>query len=172
MHINSDRLIESLTELELRHIEQCTQCATERAKLMALTVSAKHMEVMTPPAAVWQDLSRDVKAKKHSMFRRFFYSSAASIFFAAVGWLMWSNYNLQQQIEDVLLVNMMLEDKVNFEQRITFRQATLVEQLRSLDVELYQATSTQEKLDILQKRKELIQQHLLSMGEDSNEFSI
>ncbi|GLX78873.1 hypothetical protein tinsulaeT_22130 [Thalassotalea insulae] len=172
MHINSDRLKESLTELELRHIEQCTQCATERTKLMALTVSAKHIEIMQPPAAVWQDISRNVKAKKYSMFRRFLYSSAASVFFAAVTWLMWSNYNLQQQIEDVLLVNMMLEDKVNFEQRITFRQAALVEQLRNLDGELYQATTTKEKLDILQKRKELIQQHLLSTGEDENEFSI
>lgn len=174
MHINSDRLIESLTEVELMHINNCTQCASERKKLMALKVSANQLDVIHPPQEAWETIKArlPIQKKAVSHFKRYVFSSAASLFFVAVGWLVWSNYSLQHQLQEVLLVNMMLEDKVNMNQQVTFQQATLVEALRKLDSELYQAHSTKQKLMLLQKRRELIQQHLAKPQGNNDEFSI
>lgn len=174
MHINSDRLIESLTEVELMHINNCTQCASERKKLMALKVSANQLDVIHPPKEVWNELKSHlpIPHKQTSHIKQIMLSTAVSLFFVAVGWLVWSNYSLQHQLQEVLLVNMLLEDKVNMNQQVTFQQATLVEALRELDSKLYQAHSTKQKLMILQKRRELIQQHLAKPQGNSDEFSI
>lgn len=174
MHINSDRLTESLTQIELLHIESCTQCKIERQKLIALTVSANQMVTVQPPNDVWQELEKRLPRNKNkaSQFKQFIFASAASLFFIAVTWLVWSNYSLQNQLQEILLVNMMLEDKVNISQQVTFQQATLVARLRELDHELFQAHSTKEKLKILQKRRALIQQHLVEPQGKNDEFSI
>lgn len=85
---------------------------------------------------------------------------------------MWSNYHLQSQLQEVLMVNMLLEDKLNFERDATFKQASLVAALQALDIDLYKATSMKEKLTILQQRRELIQRHLSQQSRDEHEFSI
>jgi hypothetical protein len=174
MHINSDRLIESLTEVELMHINSCTQCATEREKLIALKVSANQISLVHPPHKIWNELKNKLPSQKQktSQIKQLVLASAASLFFVAVGWLVWSNYSLQHQLQEVLLVNMMLEDKVNITPEVTFQQAALVEALRTLDSDLYQAHSTKQKLLILQKRRELIQEHLAKPQGNNYEFSI
>lgn len=174
MHITSERLSESLTQVELLHIKSCTQCKIERQKLIALKLSANQISLVVPPVAAWENIQNKlpVPTPQSNPLMRFVYASAASVFMMAVGWLMWSNYTLQQQMEEILLVNMILEDKINIEQKVTFQQASLVELLQELDSELYQATTTKEKLAILQKRRQLIQQHLASKIEDEHEFSI
>ena len=174
MHINSDRLTENLTDIELLHIESCTQCKIERQKLIGLTVSANQIRTMQPPSDVWLALNKQLPKNKHkaSQLKQFILASAASLFFVAVGWLVWSNYSLQNQLQEILLVNMMLEDKVNISQQVTFQQATLVARLRELDHELFQAHSTEQKLKILQKRRALIQQHLVEPQGKNDEFSI
>lgn len=174
MHITSERLTESLTQVELLHIESCTQCKVERQKLIALKVSANQMNLVAPPSAAWENIQVKLPSKpqQSNKLMRFVYASAASIFMISLGWLMWSNYSLQQQMEEILLVNMILEDKINIEQNFTFQQARLVESLQELDMALYQATTTKEKLAVLQKRRQLIQQHLSREVKDEHEFSI
>ncbi len=174
MHINSDRLIEPLTRVELLHIENCTQCKIEREKLIALKISANQFALEQPPAVAWHNIQTKLseKQQRRPTFKQFIYASAASIFMLSVGWLMWNSYNLQQQLEEVLLVNMMLEDKLNVEQKVTFRQATLVTGLQKLDLALYQAKTTKEKLIVLEKRRELINKYLTKPKRNEHEFSI
>lgn len=178
MHINSDRVKESLTAIELKHIERCTQCHLERQKLMALTLSAKNMPNIEPPEQVWQRLRQrpnyNINHKRRSAkpIKQSLLSVAASMFFVAVGWLAWSNYSLQNQLEDVLLVNMMLESEISFGSNISYQQATLIDALRKLDLDLYNAKNNQEKLTVLKKRREMILQHLSAPKGDNNEFSI
>ncbi|WP_206483172.1 hypothetical protein [Thalassotalea sp. G2M2-11] len=147
MHITSDRLTESLSDIELLHIESCTQCKAERQKL-------------------------PVKKNKVFSSKPLIYATAASIMMLSISWLMWSQHQLQRQLDEVLVINMMLEDKLNNESHITFQQAALVEVLREIDEELYQASSAKEKIKILQKRRQVIQQHFVQSKGDENEFSI
>jgi len=174
MHINSDRLIELLTEVELLHIENCSMCRSEREKLMALKIAANQLTLIQPPEQTWDALQSNYSSpvSKKTHVKQWLFSSAASMFFVAVGWLMWSNSQLQNQLEEILLVNMMLEDKINYGQKATYQQATFVKALRELDLTLYQAKTTEEKINVLLKKRVTIQQHLSKPKGDDYEFSI
>ena len=111
MHINSDRITELLTAVECLHIENCTQCKVERQKLMALKVSVNQLELIQPPEHIWQNIKHQhvIKQKQPNNIKPFLFACAASMFFVSAVWLMWSNYHLQGQLKEILLVNAMLE---------------------------------------------------------------
>ena len=174
MHINSDRLIESLTEVELMHINSCSQCESERAKLIALKLSANQMEIIHPPKETWLALQNKLpnKQEKVSHFKRYVFSSAASLFFVAVGWLVWSNYSLQKQLEQVLLVNQTIESQLVQESMPTFHQAQLLSKIRVIDLQLINATTSKEKLKILKQRHKLMAEMVRNSKGKEYEYSI
>jgi hypothetical protein len=177
MHINSDRLTELLTEVECLHIENCTQCKVERQKLMALKVSVNQLDLIQPPEQVWQDIkyrhsmNQKNTQKKSFHIKPYVFASAASIFFVSAMWLMWSNYHLQGQLKEILLVNAMLEQEIVTQSKPTFKQAIFVDQLRSLDSKLFDANTNETKLSLLEKRQLIIKQYIKSIGEDNHAYS-
>jgi len=149
MHITSDRLTQELSKIELLHIQSCTQCKTERKKLMALKVSANQMDLMTPPPEAWQNLAMVLpqSQSKTNRFKQFIYASAASIFMVSIGWLMWSNYSLQQQFEAVLSANKLLETQLLVESIGRKNNIEIYSQVLSIEEELSSATTKKEILN-------------------------
>ncbi|MEW6992249.1 hypothetical protein AADZ91_16390 [Colwelliaceae bacterium 6441] len=173
MHINSDRLIESLTKVELMHIESCTHCANERQKLMALRVSANQFDVVQPPEQAWQVIRTKypVQTKKKHNIRQFIYSSAASIIFVAVGWLIWNSYSLQNQLEQVLMVNHNLEQQLSQIELITYQQSQLLLQVRKVEAQLVNDISLNKKVVLLKQRR-LLMTEMLNKKEQKYDHSI
>ncbi len=81
---------------------------------------------------------------------------AASTLFAGFSWLIFNNYQLQNQLEYVLQVNQSLELQLIQNSMPTFRQAQLLNKVRKLEIQLMEATTTAEKLNLLKIRQSLI----------------
>ncbi|MCO4822740.1 MAG: hypothetical protein KC469_11780 [Flavobacteriaceae bacterium] len=174
MHINSDRLIESLTEVELMHINNCTQCAMERQKLVALKISANQINVEKPPNLAWENIAKSlpVDKKKNNRIKEIVYACAASFFMVSVGWLMWSNYQLQGKLEQVLFANQHLELQLKHEQHPSFYQAKLLSQINQLEHKLIKAQNEKEKLSLLNTRYKLMKKMVDNQKGINREYSI
>ena len=97
---------------------------------------------------------------------------AASTTFLALTWLMFNNYQLQQQLEQVLQVNQNLELQLVQDTMPTFRQAQLLLSVRKIEQELVIAITPAEKLVLLKKRQRLIADMIKGQNGAQNEFSI
>jgi hypothetical protein len=174
MHINSDRLIESLSEIELLHIESCTQCKTERQKLIALKASANQIDLIQPPIIAWNNIAPTltVKINKTNRIRKILISTAASVFMVSISWLMWSNYSLQHQLEQVLLINKTIENQLVQDRMPTFHQTQLLSKIRLIDLQLINATTSKEKLNILKHRQKLMTEMVSNSKGKEYEYSI
>lgn len=180
MHLNNERLLASLilkqqlNEEELHHLNTCPDCLTEHEKLRSLKISAEHYQVMTPPTQVWQGLKANLPKvnKRKASAKTFATSLAASLFLTATAWLMWSNYTLQQQLEQVLIVPSAVELQLVNNNIPTFQQTQLLSRIHLLDLQLMKTTAPQNKLALLQQRKRLIRQMLKTKQGKSYEYSI
>ncbi|WP_206483175.1 hypothetical protein [Thalassotalea sp. G2M2-11] len=175
MHITSDRLTESLSDIELLHIQSCTQCKIERQKLMALKVSANQMSLMSPSDEVWQQLAKQLPVKKKKSFsiKSFTYASAASLMMLSIGWLMWSQHQLQQELEAVLVLNNKLEEQLYKADVPAYNQVLIMHDLSEINSRLVGTKSTKEKIEILDRRSKLIQQYFAQLEQEKDDlFSI
>lgn len=172
MHINSDRLIESLTEVELMHINNCTQCAMERQKLVALKISANQINVDKPPNLAWENIAKSlpVDKKKNNRIKELIYAFAASLFMVSVGWLMWSNHSLQNQLQQVLIANQVLE--LQLKQEANIQQPSLLLEVKAVESNLYHSNNTHHQLQLLKARQRLLQQIVERQAGEQHEFSI
>lgn len=174
MHINNDRLIDSLTEIELLHIESCVDCKNERQKLMALKTSANQLELLIPDERVWQDIKfqQIIKTKKTKGNNAFIFASASSFFCISIGWLTWTNYSLQKQLEQVLFVNKTLEIQLVEGSVPSLQQAQLLSEIHSIDLQLMKAITIEEKLLILQQRQKLMAEMVINLQGNNYDYSI
>ena len=179
MHICSTRLGMQLTEIELKHLEQCDVCQFEHQLLQELRLSEINASVISPPNAVWQriEMSLSMKDKKKEKVKRPMWQKlslvAASTAFVGFSWLMLNNYQLQIQLEQVLQVNRSLELQIIQTQQPTFQQAQLLFEVGQIDFSLREATSTTEKVKLLNIRQQVIDEMVkLQQQGNENEISI
>jgi len=95
---------------------------------------------------------------------------AASVSFILVGLLSWQNYKLQSQLKSVLVANYLFEEQFSKSSRTTY--VGFSSELVNLEKELQSAKNTEEKLNILIKRKAIFEKQLNPKKGVSNEFSI
>lgn len=158
MHVCSTRLGLKLTELELIHLEQCQTCKFEHQTLTDLRLCANNSPLIVPPEVVWQKLQKSTVITnkiKRPLWQKITVM-AASTLFAGFSWLIFNNYQLQNQLEYVLQVNQSLELQLIQNSMPTFRQAQLLNKVRKLEIQLMEATTTAEKLNLLKIRQSLI----------------
>lgn len=174
MHITSDRLTQSLTKIELMHIESCTQCKTEREKLKALRLSANQISDMQPPDDMWAMIEKNIPTakKEHSKFKQFLMATAASFFVAAIGWLMWSNYQLQGQLQQVLFANQQLDLQMKYEKKPTVFQVKLLNKMNNLEQQLINVKTEKDKIELLNARYKLMKTLVEYQKGENREYSI
>lgn len=138
---------------------------------------------LEPPLSVWQEIERrsndpnsDVRYKtSHSnqKFSAWGLSLAASVFLMSMGWLIWSNYHLQNQFEQVLVLNQQLEQQLTFSTLPQYQQTQLITQLNRLNILLLETETTRDKIKILKKRQNIIAQIINRKQQGkTHEFSI
>ena len=183
MHINLRQHNDAYTAAELVHIQQCSQCQEDVSTLEKLQQSAELVPEIVPEALNWQAIKQrtinkqTTSTKPKSIFNRPFIFQqligvAASTFFIAVGWLVWNNHQLQNQLEQMLVINSALEEKMFSQIEVSFQQVTLIEKLRDIDSELLQAQTNVEKVTVLQKRQAILKSHINTLKGNSHVFSI
>jgi len=169
MHINFRHAHDEYSQTEIVHLQQCHQCQEDVKSIEQLTSAGQVMPTLIPDELNWQviqqrTLKREQKpvtpaTKKN---RLFIYTKlmaiAASTFFIAVGWLVWSNYQLQSQLEQVLLVNQSLELQLFENSAPSFHQANVLNEVRNIELQLINEKSNKRKLALLTARKQLIQE--------------
>jgi hypothetical protein len=182
MHINFQHTHDKYTEADLLHLQQCFQCQEDVKALDQLKESVNSIPVMVPEEFNWQAIKQRTIDKDHGAIqpkpkaaRPYFFQQvigiAASTFFIALGWLAWSNHQLQNQLEQVLMVNQSLERQLNEDQIPTFRQAKLLNKVRIIEENLIYVNSQNEKLQLLKARQKLVAEMVRYQGE-KNEISI
>jgi hypothetical protein len=183
MHINIQQNQAEYTEKELLHLQQCYQCQEDIKSLEELKKSAELIQVIVPGELNWQAIKQRtshkqkivIKPKKHSarsLIVQQIMGIAASTFFLAVGWLVWNNYQLQSQLEQVLMVNQSLELQLFENTSPTFHQASVLNKVRNIELKLSQSKNVEEKLSLLNKRKSLIQEIVNTQEESDDAISI
>jgi len=182
MHINFQRTKDKYTEAELLHLQQCSQCMEDINSLEQLQQSAREIQVIVPDEMNWQAIKQRTAnteqvnslsslKKKRPFFFQQIMGIAASTFLVALGWLAWSNYQLQNQLEQVLIVNQSLERQLIQDEIPTFRQAKLLNKVRLIEEDLIYVQSQKEKLRLLKERQKLVAQMVRYQGEE-DEISI
>jgi hypothetical protein len=173
MHICENRLGKNLNDIERVHIAQCQECAYQHQLMTDLNNNVNTMELIEPPVAVWEKLARSSVVKRKKRVRKwvFFAAVAASTSFISFTWLMFNNYQLQNQLELVLQVNQSLELQLTLNKMPTFKQAQLITLVREIEYRLHGAT-TVEKLALLKERQQLVSKIVNLQKGNSNEYSI
>lgn len=180
MHINQEKLGKLLSKREQEHLLACSDCREENEKLQALTECAENLPLLTPPKDAWYKIvTKQRQAESAQQNKKIIRFSihwsigiAASTILAVQTWLMWNNYQLQQQLEQVLFVNQSLEIKLLEANALTFSQTKLLSQVRAIELQLADAASAEEKLSLLKSRQKIMKAMLeVNQGEDY-EYSI
>jgi len=180
MHINLNRSNDAITEIEALHLQQCAQCREDLNYLKQLHDSAKLMQEIVPKELNWQVIHQKTLAKKQvamkpnnrSFISKQIIATAASTFFIAVGWLIWNNYQLQSQLEQVLFVNNQLEERLDKLGGTKFNVSNSFIKVLAIEKELSKATSIEIQMDLLRQREQLMRK-IINMKESGEyEYSI
>lgn len=182
MQDNKSESINFLTKTDKKHINQMVCDKEEQAIMSALTESSKVIDFSGPNEINWLEIQRkiqpiiitDVSVKKSKIvpFYINFFAVAASTIFVAMGWLVWSNHQLHNQLEQVLLTNQQLEMKIINPEINSYEQVYFVKKLNDLDQKLQHVNSLQQKVMLLQKRSALVLELYKTQQGVSNVFSI
>ena len=174
MHICDSRLGAKLSELEQLHVNTCQECASQHSLMLVIKNNVENLELLTPPAEVWKKLAHSpvVNRKRRGRKWMFLAAIAASTSFISFTWLMFNNYQLQNQLKQVLQVNQRLELQLIQNSMPTFKQARLITQVREIEFQLQEATTAIEKLTLLKARQKLINKMVNLQKGNSNEYSI
>jgi len=171
MHINSAHLGKELSKAERKHMQECDVCAFEHDLLAKLKYSSEEMSLETPPSFVWEGIQRSGKIPKSQRNRLWQAVTGLAATILICG-LLFNNYQLQGQLEQVLLVNQSLELQIIQDSAPTFRQAKLLTKIRKIDLQLLEATVASDKLVFLKERQKLITEMVRSQKGGDYEFSI
>lgn len=182
MQDNKSESINFLTKTDKKHINQMVCDKEEQAIMSALTESSKILDFSEPNEINWLEIQRKIKPiivtntvnKKPKIvpFYINFFALVASTICIAMGWLVWSNNQLQNQLEQVLLTNQQLELKLVSPIINTYEQVFFVNKLNDLDQKLQHVNSLQQKVMLLQKRSALVLELYKTQQGVSNVFSI
>jgi hypothetical protein len=177
MHINQNRLTQQLSKEETVHIEECEQCRDEYNLLLQLKSSAEEIPLLSPNDANWQAIEKRIAYKTDKQPRKSSISytllaTAASILLIAGGWLIGSNYQLQRQLDQVLLVNHDLEEKLSQLGGTQFGASLSFMQIIALEEKLKEKNSNDIKLKLLKERENMINKMVLIKKEGEYEYSI
>lgn len=138
---------------------------------------------LEPPLRVWQEIERQTNGQSQSISHETRYpikkvtawglSLAASVLLMSMGWLIWSNYHLQSQFEQVLVLNQQLEQQLAFSTLPQYQKTQLITQLNRLNILLIASETTGEKIEILKTRRNIIAQLIKRKQQGKeHEFSI
>ncbi|MCJ8273562.1 MAG: hypothetical protein MJK04_29695, partial [Psychrosphaera sp.] len=163
MHIEQNRVNQPLTELEKQHLQQCDECQAQQQLLAQLTNSAAELELVTPPAQSWQVIKASMNQPKAPQLvqsstttKPYWHNVtaiAATVMLTMFGYLMWNNFQLQSQLEQVLQVNQSLEQQLDQKDVPGIYQADLLLQVRGVEQALDKAKSKAQKLAQLKQRQ-------------------
>ena len=137
---------------------------------------------LTPPEDIWSEITKqlsdnnvDTKSFQQKQLLKkgmWAMATAASLIMITSVGLLWSNYSLQNQLEQVLLVNQTIENQLVQESMPTFHQAQLLSKIRSIDLQLITASTAKEKLKILKQRQQLMAEMVRNSKGKEYEYSI
>jgi len=180
-----DNRIESanlLNAADKEHVKEVTDNEDEQSKMLALTQASKTFEPSVPNEINWLKVQRRIQeiivvphpVKKRTVvpFYIKIFAVAASTIFLAMGWLVFSNYQLHNQLEKVLLTNQQLESKLINPKVTSYEQVFFVQKLNDLDKQLQNISSLDKKVTLLQKRSALILELYKTQQGVSDVFSI
>lgn len=157
MHINSDHLGDPLSKDEQQHLLDCKSCDHQHQSLLMLKQQAHDIVIESPPAEVWFKINnRHAVIKSTPQWRYRIAGFAATALMVMFGYLMFNNYQLQQQMEQVLQVNQSLEIQLLQNTIPTFQQAKMLSDVRNIEQALIQAQQPKEKLRLLKQRQKII----------------
>ena len=180
MHINSDQLGKELDYEQQEHLSACPQCLIEHETMRTLFQQAEEQILIEAPKEAWQNIAvrreniKVVKLEQRARFSPFRWpvGVAASAFFLSVSWLMWSNHQLQTQLEQVLAVNQTLEIQLMQGSTPTFYQTQLLSKIRWIELQLAEANTPKEKILLLKQRQKIMAEMVEHKQGKSYEYSI
>ncbi len=190
MHIEQNRINQPLTELEKQHLLQCDECQEQQQLLTQLTNSAAALELVTPPPQSWQAIKASMNQPKVSQpvglsiapninpsaVKKPYWHNvtaiAATVMLTMFGYLMWNNFQLQNQLEQVLQVNQTLEQQLDQKDVPGIYQTDLLLQVRGIEQALDKAKSKAQKLALLKQRQQLISDMVDAQKGAQDAFSI
>lgn len=174
--------MDNMEKSNLTHLYQTDEQETEKILFEQAKVELEFTNQLTPPTDAWNNLAiqladhdANINESTPNAKRKlttWAISMAASVFMVSMGWLMWSNYNLQIQLQQVVLANKHLELQFKQDSIQTYSQSGLITEIAELESKLYYSQSDKEMLSLLLVRKKLMQQIIERQKEESNEYSI
>jgi len=169
MHINENHLGQPLSLIEQQHLLNCSRCNEQHKNLSLLKQHAHNIELLTPPPQVWFSIkNRQTVNPTTPQWRYRIAGFAASTILAMFGYLMFNNYQLQQQVEQVVQINQSLEIQLMQNTIPTFQQAKMLSNVRNIEYALIQAQDPKEKIRLLKQRQKIISNLVESQTKGEN----
>jgi hypothetical protein len=182
MKRNKKEYVALLTKTDVKHIGEMTNNEDEKASMLLLTESSKDLDFNPPSEINWLNIqsrikpiivtNESVKVKSIVPIHMRFFALAASTVFIGMGWLFWSNYQLHNQLEQLLLTNQQIELKLINPTINSYEQVFFVKKINDLDKELQNISSLEKKVTLLEKRSALVLELYKTQQGVSNVFSI
>lgn len=148
--------------------EVCEQNQLKQLRELALN---KPLEI--PPDEIWNKI-KSTRNSKNTLVQKpkYFLKVAASVLFVSLIYLVFDNHRLKTQLEESLQVNSALENQLMNTKLLTIKQANSLARVRTIEIELKQAKTTQQKLSLLQKRIEVMRMIVVKSQGEKYEYSI
>jgi len=181
MQDKKNRNIKLLTESDLQHISKSTITDEEQEVMSVLILSAKELMVATPNKNNWDEIQKKIKPlikedetiTNHLTVVPFylkFISLAASVLCISMGWLAWNNFQLQNQLEQVLTMNRILEQQILHGSSNSLIYSQTMQQIRFIEQDLVNVGSADMQFNLLFKRKKLMENIILIQKGEINEY--
>ena len=155
------------------HKKICRNCDRELELVALLRSDAAALSVEKPGQHNWQRIKQHIPLKKKTKRQ----TTITWIFSGAIaaslgGLLFWQHWSMQQELEKVLVLNTILEQQLASSTKPYYQQVVMLNKLTELDKLLLKSPSNQQKLIILQKRNQIMEQQLKRLQGEQHVFDI
>jgi len=174
---------QKLTEEEKLHLDSCKENQAFSENIKQLQQSANEIIIEHPEEFNWRKINDRlnntkptviIKAQpvKNRPYVKQFLSMAATVTLVSIGWLGWSNYQLQNQLAVALKINQRIELQLAKYTQPRLAQVYLLQDISVVEQKLTTEKSLKNKIALLNERSLLMKQVLEYQQGDSYEFSI
>ena len=150
----------------------CDLCESNNQLLIELKIAGHKIRPLNPRDSAWHKIEENLPSKKNNRLVKSLIPLVASVAFALIGFISWQQYQLKSDFERILVMNHLLEEKISTRAVPLYQQAAMNSALSTLDTALINATNMKQKLEILAKRKIVIEKFINEQKGETNEFSI
>lgn len=168
MHLSEEQLMGTLDESQQQHLTECQSCQQKHQLMSMLRSSAAEMPLLQPSAACWDEVrKRSVVERKKS--KNWMAIAAAVMMMSLPTFYVSKNLLLEHQLNTVIEESQLLEKELR-ENKQYGSSSREIWQIQRVDWQINSAKSDNERLELWQNRKRLLEQLKAQLNQNPDNY--